>query len=265
MRKTRFSVLLSVLLILLLSFSVYATDSRSDDIPKPTADFFVNDFAGVIDSEDKAEIMRLGKDLEKQTTAQVVVVTVDSLDGKAVEDYALELGREWGVGDKEKNNGVVLLLSVSDRKVTIQVGYGLEGCLPDGKTGRILDSYAVPYLSDDDFSTGLTEAYKAIATVVYNEYNAEPEVSYEQSDHTQLFSDETDETAMQIILIIILILILLLRRGRGRRGFVFFPFIGGGGSHHGGGGFGGGSHGGFGGGSHGGGGSFGGGGSSRGF
>lgn len=265
MKKKSFSVLLSVLLILLLSFSAFAADSGNDDIPKPAADFFVNDFAGVIDSEDEAEIMRIGKDLERQTAAQVVVVTVDSLNGKAVEDYALELGREWGVGDREKNNGVVLLLSVSDRKVTIQVGYGLEGCLPDGKTGRILDSYAVPYLADDDFSTGLTEAYKAIATVVYDEYNAEPGVSYGQSEHSQRFSDETDEAAMKIILLIIFILIFVLRRGRG---FIFFPFIGGGGGFHGGGGShhsGGGSHGGFGGGSHGGGGSFGGGGSSRGF
>ncbi|MGN0572452.1 MAG: TPM domain-containing protein, partial [Acutalibacteraceae bacterium] len=68
------------------------------DLPKPTNDFFVNDFADVIDEETENDIMAIGASLYKQTTAQVVVVTVDSLDGYDVDEYALELGREWGVG-----------------------------------------------------------------------------------------------------------------------------------------------------------------------
>ena len=98
------------------------------------------------------------------------MVTVDSLDGYDVSEYALELGREWGVGSEDADNGVVLLLSVSDRQVTIQVGYGLEGCLPDGKTGGILDQYGVPHFTYDDFSTGLSDTYKVLVSTVCEEY-----------------------------------------------------------------------------------------------
>lgn len=257
--KKLFSVFCFVLIIsVLLSVSSFAVK-----LPEPTKDFFVNDFANVLDEEDEKELMTIGENLFVKTGAQVVVVTVDTLDGAAVSDYALELGRKWGVGDKEKNNGVVLLLSVSERKVTIQVGYGLEGRLTDGKTGRILDNYAIPYLKNDEFSMGLTETYKAIVSEVYAEYGETPPENLNEYDSY----DVSDSTAFKVIrTIILIIVILVLIFGRRRRRHIFFgPFYGG--FHGGGDSFGGGSSfgGGRGGGFSGGGGSFGGGGSSRGF
>ncbi|MCH5190952.1 MAG: TPM domain-containing protein [Oscillospiraceae bacterium] len=251
----------SLVLTLIFSFTVSALD-----FPDPTDGFFVNDFAGVINSDDEETIMSLGAELYIKTSAQVVVVTVETLDGYNVKDYALELGSEWGVGDSEKNNGVVLLLAVSERQVTVQVGYGLEGCLPDGKTGRILDNYAIPYLSNDDFSTGLTEAYKAIISVVSEEYGVETEGASSYYPDEYVYDDEyLEDPVGELISAIIIIIVLIILFSRRRRSRVFVgPFFGGG--HFGGGSFGGGSRGGFGGGSFGGGGgSFGGGGSSRGF
>lgn len=249
------------------------------DLPEPTDDFFVNDFADVIDDDVETELQAIGASLYKQTTAQVVVVTVDSLDGYDVSEYALELGREWGVGSSETNNGVVLLMSVNDREVTIQVGYGLEGCLPDGKTGRILDTYAIPYLSEDDFSTGLYEAYKAIVSVVCEEYGIElsdeynlQQYQYDDSEY-EFDVDSIISFFILVTIVVSIICIILYRVTGGGSGH-------GGGSHHGGGTYYGGhvyrggfSSGGFrsgggfsgGGGFRGGGGSFGGGGSSRGF
>lgn len=277
MKKIKVVIFIS-LLILSLSFSSFAIN-----IPEPTNDFFVNDFADVISEENEQEIMKIGVDLYKQTSAQVVVVTVDSLDGYEVNDYALELGREWGVGSKESSNGCVLLLSVNDREVTIQVGYGLEGCLTDAGTGRILDECAIPYLSNDDFSTGLLEAYKAIAGDVCTEYGIELDpdyqIGYDDYDYSYSISnDDSDETGGIMLFVSTLVLVLLI---------LFISKLAGGGSddsNHGGGtytggrgyrgtttfygGFSGGSRGGFsggGGGFRGGGGSFGGGGSSRGF
>lgn len=278
MKKINVILIISIL-ILSLSFSTFAIN-----IPEPTNDFFVNDFADVISEENEQEIMKIGADLYSQTTAQVVVVTVDSLDGYEVNDYALELGRKWGVGSKETNNGVVLLLSVNDREVTIQVGYGLEGCLTDAGTGRILDDYAIPYLSNDDFSTGLLEAYKAIAGDVCTEYgielNSDYQIGYDDYDYSYSVNyDDSDELGGIMLFVSTLALILLI---------LFISKLAGGGSdgsNHGGGtyhsgggntyhgptfygGFSGGSRGGFsggGGGFRGGGGSFGGGGSSRGF
>ena len=270
MKRLSKTLIAVLALCLLLSVSVFA-----ENYPSPTNEFFVNDFAEVIDSEAEQEIMNLGVDLYNKTDAQVVVVTVQSIGSKEVEEYALELGREWGVGSAEKNNGVVILLAVEERQVTIQVGYGLEGCLPDGKTGRILDDYAIPYLADNDFSNGLCEAYKAVCAVVYDEYGAEPDPDFEY-DYDEYYVEDDDiigDIIASVIILIILILIFGGGIGRRRRGFFFGPFFGGfHGGGFGGGGFSGGSHGGggFSGGSHGGGfsgggGSFGGGGSSRGF
>ncbi len=266
----RFNKVLTVALALLILLSVGVT---AIDLPKPTNNFFVNDFANVIDDETEEELQAIGVSLYKQTTAQVVVVTVNSLDGYDVAEYALELGREWGVGSEAEDNGVVLLMSVDDRQVTIQVGYGLEGCLPDGKTGRILDSYAIPHLSYDDYSTGLSEAYKVLVATVCEEYGVELSDDYNldlyEYDDTEENVDDRIMMAIYIIFMIIIVLSLILSKkfgGGSHRGggtpYGGHTYRGGsftGGFHSGG------SFRGGGGGFRGGGGSFGGGGSSRGF
>lgn len=274
-----------VLLCTLLLISSLSLSSYAISLPEPTNDFFVNDFVNIIDDADESEMMKIGADLYEQTTAQVVVVTIDSLDGYDVDEYALELGRKWGVGSKDNDNGVVILLSLSDRQISIQVGYGLEGCLNDGKVGRILDNYAIPYLSNNDYSSGLTEAYKAVAAVVCEEYGIELNQDYQidyYADEGE-YTGSSDEGVGQVMLVVSTIALILL--------IVFINKLSGGnsddsnhsgGSHYGGGryyggtvyrggysgGFSGGSRGGFsggGGGFRGGGGSFGGGGASRGF
>lgn len=258
-----------VTLVLSLTFTIFAA---AINLPQPTSNFFVNDFANVIDDDVENELQSIGVSLYNQTTAQVIVVTLDSLDNYDVNEYALELGREWGVGS-EDNNGVVLLLSVNDRQVTIQVGYGLEGCLPDGKTGRILDEYAIPHLSNDDFSTGLSDTYKVLVATVCEEYGVELSEDYNLDlynyDDNTSDTDINDKTMIVVYLVfmsvIVIVLILSSKFGGGSHH--------GGGTHYGGRGYRGGTYyggsfrGGFsgGGGFRGGGGSFGGGGSSRGF
>lgn len=263
MKKIKSIFVIALILSLLLSFSVFAID-----LPEPTSNFFVNDFADVIDAEDEEELMAIGASLYKQTTAQVVVVTVDSLDGYEVGEYALELGREWGVGSEETDNGVVLLMAVTDRKVTIQVGYGLEGAITDGKAGRILDSYAIPYLSQDDFSTGLTEAYKAITTAVYEEYGVTPEIDYDSNFYSVIddeFIEDVGETLGTILIIMFIILFILYFIIRKKMPSLFGPVVTTGRGYRSGTSYHGGSFRGGGGGFRGGGGSFGGGGASRGF
>ncbi len=236
--------------------------------PAATEEFFINDFADVIEDSVEKEILSSAAALYKATTAQVVTVTVESLDGKEPAEYALELGREWGVGSEEEDNGVVILLSESDREIYIAVGYGLEGALPDSKTGRIIDYYGLEYLKSDDFSTGLKEISKAVINEVYIEYGIEPPEGYTSIDSIYMSQSVSSQGGKVILswaaMIILLILLSFLSRRRG--GFIFFP------THFG--GFGGGSFGGFSGhsggsggfgGFKGGGGSFGGGGAGRGF
>ena len=259
MKKYSAILLSAVLLILSLSASAFA--AKNTPYPPPTQSFFVNDFADCINETDEQKMQSMAEELYKKTGAQVVCVTVNSLDGKEVRDYALGLGREWGIGSKN-NDGVLLLLSVEERQIDIEVGYGLEGALPDGKTGRILDNYAIPYLKSDDFSTGLREAFSALIGETATEYGVEIDGSSLAPDEDE---DEEYKSSKAVIIdfIIFIIIVFAIRKITGRTPFIFF---GGGGNHHSGGGFsGGGFSGGSSGGFSGGGGSFGGGGSSRGF
>ena len=238
--------------------------------PDPDSRFFINDFADVIDSAAEEEIYSRAVALQEKTTAQVAVVTVNTLDGEDPADYSLGLGRQWGVGQKGEDNGVVILLAKTERQIYIAVGYGLEGALPDSKTGRIIDAYGLDYLKEDDFSTGLLEIFKAVVNEVYIEYGEEPEAGYTEID--DIYGDELDgygaKVAASWAVMLAVVILFVLIFGRRRRGFFWF-----GGPPHGGfgGGFGGSgggfsSGGGFGGGGFsGGGGSFGGGGAGRGF
>ncbi|MBM3783646.1 MAG: TPM domain-containing protein [Acidobacteria bacterium] len=99
---------------------------------------YVSDFAGVVDASSKVELERYCASIEKATGAQLAFVTLPNLDGEAVEDVANLLFRKWGVGQKSKNNGALLLLSVEDRRSRLEVGYGLEPLLPDGYAGGLL-------------------------------------------------------------------------------------------------------------------------------
>lgn len=257
--------IISIAVIFLLA--VLLCGCEEEGLPKATENFFVNDFADVISDSDEAKILTSAIALNEATTAQVVTVTVESLDGMEAWEYALELGREWGVGTEEKDNGIVILFSEGDREIYIAVGYGLEGALPDSKTGRIIDVHGLEYLKADDFSTGISAIAKAIINEVYIEYGLEPESGYESIDniYSGMVAEEAGDagTAWLVMMIILIIFFLIMSRGGRRRGgFVFLPYVGGRGSF-GGGSFGGSSFGG--GGFRGGGGSFGGGGAGRGF
>lgn len=257
-----------LLAVAVLCLSVLLPATAKTNLPAPTDDFFVNDFAGCLTAADAAEMQRLGETLYRDTRAQVVIVTVSSLDGEEIEDYGYDLANEWGIGEEQADSGVLLLLSTGDREVRIEVGKGLEGCLPDGKTGRILDNYAIPYLKENDFSTGLAGAYRVLVNEVYTEYGQTP------SDYVPIedVDDSFDTTEISyffgsaapfLIVLLLVVASLAYKRGGGSSG----RGSGGGftGSYYGGGFSGGSSHSSGGGGFHGGGGSFGGGGSSRGF
>ena len=236
--------------------------SAKPKMPQPTDRFFVNDFADLIPAEMEEEIYLAGRELYEKTGAQVVAVTVETVGPDDIRSYAYQLATQWGIGSEEEDNGVLLLLSIGDREIDIDVGYGLEGALPDGKCGRILDHYAMPYLQNGDYGGGVAAAYDALINEVYIEYGLEPDENYVPVDDAE---DELTTSEGFGVLAFVLIFLLLTISSRGRR-FLLFSFGGsrGSGFHSSGfssrgGGFGGG--GGF----SGGGGSFGGGGASRGF
>ena len=125
----------------------------------------------------RSYLQNLGRQLEQKTTAQLVVVTVKSLKGAPLEDYSLKLLRDWGIGQKEKNNGVLLLVSTGDRKSRVEVGYGLEGALTDSLTGQIQDQYMIPYFRKGTYEPGIAYGYEALARRIAKEYNVQLAVS----------------------------------------------------------------------------------------
>ena len=248
--------------LLLLAIWLIVPALATAALPDHTDKFFVNDFADVLTEDEEETIYRLGRELYEKTTAQVVAVTVNTTDGEEIRQYGYQLATKWGVGDAEKDNGVLLMLASKDRKIDIEVGYGLEGALPDGKCGRILDHYAMPYLTVNQFGKGVSEAYRALINEVYLEYGLEPDADYTPLDELE---EENDPLIGFFSLLLLMVILSFFIFGRSRRSFHLLPMIFSGvvdgigfGGHSSG------SSGGFGG-FSGGGGSFGGGGASRGF
>lgn len=132
--------------------------------PSPRA--YVNDTAGVMDSRTTARLNAVLADLDARANAQVAVLTVKTLGGRDIETYAVETYKKWGIGDKKTSRGVLLLVAVEDRKSRIEVGYGLEGILPDGLTGAIQDDYMLPYFKSGDYSGGVVQGSLALAMTI---------------------------------------------------------------------------------------------------
>lgn len=168
------NIITKILIILFILINTFTISSLA--VVSPTADFYVNDYAGLLDKETENYIINANKSLYSQTGAQIVVVTIPSLGSSSLEDYATELFRSFGIGDKTKNNGLLLLLALEERQFRVEVGYGLEGILPDAKTGRIQDEYIIPYLKQNNWNDGIKNGFSAFLEIVASEYNAEIEI-----------------------------------------------------------------------------------------
>lgn len=172
--------ILSIFLVI-FTFFLFAGNSFAEDsqIPAPVGDIYIQDFAGVLNEQERVELSRIGRSLEDQTTAQIAVLTVESIGDTTVEEYANEAFRQYGIGSEQEDNGVLMVIGMnpspgmSQRPLRIEVGYGLEGALPDGKVGRILDQVTIPFLQNNQPNLAIIETYKELANEVLVEYGVE--------------------------------------------------------------------------------------------
>jgi uncharacterized protein len=134
------------------------------DFPKPVGK--VNDFARVLKGPQRAALEALLQDAERDTTAEIAVVTIRDLEGESVEGYANGLFNAWGIGKQEKDNGVLILVARDSREMRIEVGYGLEGVLPDGLAGQVIRETFVPRFRDGDYATGILEGTERVVAIV---------------------------------------------------------------------------------------------------
>ena len=134
----------------------------------------VNDWAEVFTPEQKAELTSRIEAAFRTNGSALVVVTLKSLQGGEIQDFAVKLFEQWGIGEKGKDNGVLLLVSTGDRKVRIEVGYGLEGAIPDATANRIIDEFILPHLRADDFAGGIAAGVDRLIGLVDGEALPEP-------------------------------------------------------------------------------------------
>ena len=127
---------------------------------------FVVDEAGKLSAQNKHEMIAVATELAKNGGPEVAVAVVNSISPETIETYAIKLAEYWKVGKKGKDNGVIFVIAVKERKLRIEVGYGLEGVLNDAKAGRILDNSVVPYLKHGDWNKGIREGFNAIVQTV---------------------------------------------------------------------------------------------------
>ena len=152
------------LVVSLFFFTLFASVLGAASYPEPTG--YVNDFAKVLDPNTFRQLTVLTKDLETKTSAELAVVTIGSVAPVPLKDYAVGLFNHWKVGKKNKDNGVLLIVAIQDRRVEIEVGYGLEPILTDGRCGEILDRYVVPHFKNNHWSQGILEGAQAITKLI---------------------------------------------------------------------------------------------------
>jgi uncharacterized protein len=246
------------LVLCILSVSLFALDLKS---LKPQG--YVSDFARVLDPQSRAQVEAYCARLEQASGVQMAIVTLPSLDGNPIEDVSNTLFRQWGIGKKGKDEGIMLLLAVQDRKDRLEIGYGLEPILPDGFDGSILRGIQ-PLLSQGAYGQALVSGAVQIGSAIARAKGITPQNRQPTRDRTYT-SNRRVGIPWPVIIIGIVVLIFLLRSGGGGgflAGMILGNLLGSGGRDRdgwGGGGFGsggggGGGFGGFGGGDSGGGG-----------
>src|SRR5690606_25216917 len=160
--------------LILVSFAL------ADDFPaKPNR--LVNDYTNTLSPSQVQQLENKLVAFSDSTTIQIAVVLIQSLNGYEVSDYGVRLAQKWGIGGQENDNGILLLASIGDRKVTIQTGYGVEGAVPDAIAYRIINDEIKPAFTRQDYFSGLNNATDALISYTKGEYKAKPKAKGKSS------------------------------------------------------------------------------------
>jgi len=258
--QTLTCILLTLFFFLTAIGKVSAKDS--DFPPRPNPPKLVNDFAGMMTPMQQDELEQQLEDVARNTSTQITIITVNSLGDYETAQYVTELGNRWGIGQKGKENGVIIFAAKDDHKLNISPGYGLEGALPDITCNHIIQNELVPEFKQGNYFLGFSKAANAVIEATKGEYKADKKAQPQGGFNFG---------GLIGLLVIIVIVVVLIRKGGGGGGGNYMSHRGGsfltgailgsmlgggrsGGSFGSGGGFGAGGFGGFGGGSFGGGG-----------
>src|SRR6056297_1266251 len=160
-----------VTVMMVVAVSSYGQESDMPERPQPPR--IVNDIAGVLNSNEEQQLEQKLVEFNRQTSTQIAVVTLNDMRGYAISDYAVRLAHHWGVGQQEKDNGILILVSPDNRDVFIATGYGVEGAVPDATAQQIVSNELVPNFEQGNYYKGLDEATTVLFDLTRGEYTAE--------------------------------------------------------------------------------------------
>jgi uncharacterized protein len=186
---------------LISSLSVFAQEIP----PRPSPPRLVNDLADQLNATEEAALEKKLVAYNDSTSTQIALVIVPTVEPYAIADYAFKLGREWGVGQQGKNNGIVLLWAPNDRKVFIATGYGMEGAIPDAIAKRIVSQEIIPEFKNEMYYRGLDRGIDALIQYAAGEYKGEPTNA----------SDEGFPSGLTMFIIIFIIVMIIISRNKG--------------------------------------------------
>ncbi|NND70174.1 MAG: TPM domain-containing protein [Rhodothermales bacterium] len=186
------------LVVLFFFAAVIGANAQDIDVIAPSGEW-VTDSAGLLSQGERSTLSGKLASYAESSSTQIVVVTIPDLGGYAASDYATQLGRAWGIGQSDYNNGVVLLVSRDDREVFIATGYGLEGAIPDAVASRIVRNVIVPSFRRGDFYGGISNAVDALVEASRGEYVAE-----------DLASDDFPVELLVFILLVVALIVVLV-------------------------------------------------------
>jgi len=158
---------------ILSSLAVLGTVAPAYAFEVPPNDGFVTDEAGILSPEDKLQIAETLQTYQDQTSNQIAILIVNTLSGEPIADVAVQVGRKWGVGTKDKSNGILLLIAYQDREVFLATGYGLEGAVPDLATKGIIEQDMAPLFRNGNYAEGIRAAVTSLQKLIGGEYTAD--------------------------------------------------------------------------------------------
>lgn len=204
-------------IVAFLLFVALLSPVHAEEPPLPTLTGRVVDRADILSSSTEATLSAKIEAHEKATTDQIVIVTLPDLMGRPIEDWGLTLGRSWGIGQKGKDNGIIFLIAPQDRELRIEVGYGLEGDLPDATANDIIQSEVIPLFKQGDMEGGITAGLDAILAALGGTYQPTAQPLVTEGQHYSQLVDTLVPFAFFGVFIILAMLMNLRRRWDKRR------------------------------------------------
>lgn len=203
------SILITLTILLTFVFSI-----NGEIKLKPQG--FLSDFTNLLSENTRNKIEKILNELEKKTSIEFAVVIVKNLDGYPIENYSIKLFEQWGIGKKNKNNGVLFITSLEDRKVRIEVGYGLEGIITDGTAWEILDKYVLPYYKKGDYDSGILYGTLAVINRIEKEYNIT--LTSPDDKLPENFNANQESSSIESFLVFLFIMLIFFA-------FLKYPFL----------------------------------------